>query len=87
MKGIASDEPLDTVAACYAETPSRYLLEVESKDLDAVIKGLNEAEIAFGQIGVFADHENVTVKTEKDGRVMEAGVEELLEAWQKPLDW
>ncbi|MCG8342113.1 MAG: AIR synthase-related protein, partial [Chlorobiales bacterium] len=42
LQGIACNDTLDTVSACYAETPSRYLIEVAAEDFDAVINSLRE---------------------------------------------
>ena len=87
LKGVASDEGLDVTAACYAETPSRYLLEVASKDIDAVVSSLREAGIAFGQVGLFTGHDRMAVSTEKDGQVMDVKLEDLVKAWRDTLDW
>ncbi|QDU33739.1 Phosphoribosylformylglycinamidine synthase subunit PurL [Poriferisphaera corsica] len=87
IKGVPSDEALDTIAACYAETPSRYLIEVASEDVNAVVSQLKEAGIAFGQVGVFGEGDRLTVASEKDGRVMDASLAELVEAWRETLDW
>ncbi|MEX2386906.1 MAG: AIR synthase-related protein, partial [Phycisphaeraceae bacterium] len=57
------DRDVDTTAACFAETPSRYLLEVPPARLDRVIKTLLEASVPFAQVGTFADHDRLTLRT------------------------
>lgn len=79
--------PLSSVIACFAETPGRYLLEITPDRLDAVIRALNEAGISFGQIGAFADHDRLTLRTPSDGQLLDASLGELRDAWQAPLDW
>lgn len=78
---------LDLTAKCFAETPSRYLLEVAPAHLDAVIKSLRDAGQAFGQVGTFADHPNLTLRTAAQGQVFTASLDDLRNTWLKPLDW
>lgn len=78
---------LDLTAKCFAETPSRYLLEIAPAKLDAVIKSLRTAAAPFAQVGTFADHQNLTLRTASQGQVLTAPLDELRDAWLKPLDW
>ncbi|MEM7625965.1 MAG: phosphoribosylformylglycinamidine synthase subunit PurS [Planctomycetota bacterium] len=78
---------LNLIAKCFAETPSRYLLEVEPDKLDAVIKSLREAGTPFAQIGTFADHQDLALRTATQGQVCTIPLDELRSAWLKPLDW
>ena len=78
---------LDLTAKCFAETPSRYLLEIEPGHLDAVIKSLREAGTPFAQVGTFAPHQDLTLRTATHGQVLTAPLDTLREAWLKPLDW
>ncbi len=87
VSASASGGELDLTAKCFAETPSRYLLEIAPGHLDAVIRSLREAGIAFGQVGTFADHHNLTLRTAAQGQVFSATLDELRNAWLKPLDW
>lgn len=74
-------------AACFAETPSRYLLEVEPQHFDAVIRALGSAGLPYSQVGTFAKHNALTLRTSTEGRILEADLDTLRAAWLKPLDW
>ncbi|HEX7010097.1 MAG TPA: AIR synthase-related protein, partial [Phycisphaeraceae bacterium] len=87
LAALPTDRELDLITACFAETPSRYLLEVEPAALDAVTRALRSANIPFGQIGTFADHDRLTLRTLRDGQVLSARLDELRQAWLEPLDW
>ena len=41
----------------------------------------------FGQIGTFASHDKLTVRSAKAGRLMEESLDTLRKTWKKPLDW
>jgi phosphoribosylformylglycinamidine synthase len=87
LDGIPSDEQLDIAAACFAETPSRYLLEIVPAQLGAIAAALRDAKIPFGHIGTFGPHQNLTVHAPRDGRVMDEPLDALRDVWLKPLDW
>ena len=48
---------------------------------------LTEAGVAFGQVGTFADHDRLTLRTPENGRLLDASLDTLRAAWQAPLDW
>jgi phosphoribosylformylglycinamidine synthase subunit PurSL len=87
LAALPVERELDDLTACFAESPSRYLLEVEPAKLDAVARALRAAKVAFGQIGLFARHERLTLRCPRHGRILDAGLDELRNAWLKPLDW
>jgi phosphoribosylformylglycinamidine synthase II len=87
LSAMPSPDVLDTLAACFAETPSRYLLEVAPDRLDRVVRLLRDAGVAFGQIGRFMEHGRLTLRTPRDGRNLDASLDELRSAWLAPLDW
>ena len=84
---VAGGGSLGAAAMCFAETPSRYLLEVVPEQLDAVIRGLRDAGVSFGHIGTFADHDRFTVRTPTTGQVVDTDLATLRVAWLAPLDW
>ena len=86
LPAIGADD-LTLAIKCFAETPSRYLLEVAPDRLDAVVKSLRETGTAFAQVGTFADHANLTLRTASQGQVFTATLDALRDAWLKPLDW
>ncbi len=77
----------DTAARCFAESASRYLLEVAPPQVDAATRLLNHAGVPFARIGTFAEHRDLTVRDADAGEVMAAPLDELLNLWMKPLDW
>ncbi len=81
------NEVLDPVAACFAETPSRYLLEVAPDRVEAAADALRQAGVLFAKIGTFADHERVTVRLGEHGQVLDEPIDKLCDAWRAPLDW
>ncbi|MEM1108624.1 MAG: AIR synthase-related protein [Planctomycetota bacterium] len=87
LSTLPSDGELDLTAKCFAETPSRYLLEIAPDKVDAVIKSLREANVPFGQIGTFATTLNLTLRTAAQGQCLTAKLDELRDAWLRPLDW
>ena len=74
---------LDPVARCFAESPSRYLLEVTDDDVEAIQQRLSESGIAACVIGRFADHDRLKL-AEAD---LDEPLDALREAWRRPLDW
>ncbi|NBC10439.1 MAG: phosphoribosylformylglycinamidine synthase [Planctomycetes bacterium] len=87
LANLPTTEPLPHEAACFAETPSRYLLEVAPENLDLVIRSLRESNTPFAQIGTFATHHRLTLRTPTDGQRLDANLDDLRQAWLKPLDW
>jgi phosphoribosylformylglycinamidine synthase len=87
LDNVASESELDDVTACFAQSPSRYLIEVSPDNLDAVVRSLRDAGIAFGQIGRFASHDRLTLRCAKHGRLLDVSLDEMLAAWKRPLDW
>ena len=81
-----ADAP-DTAARCFAESASRYLLEVRPEHVDAVTQSLNDAGVPFARIGTFVEHRDLTVRDAAGGELANASLDALREAWMKPLDW
>jgi len=84
---VPTTEPLSPVAACFAETPSRYLLEVAPDHLDAAEKTLRDAGIPFATLGTFADHDRLTICNTAEGQLLDEPLDKLRDAWLAPLDW
>jgi len=69
------------MAAAFSESPSRYVLEVASTDLEQVRSALGELP------------STVLGRVDESGRLRWAGasvdekVEDLTRAWLSPLDW
>ncbi len=71
----------------FAETASRYLLEVEPQHVGAVIESFRAAGVAFAQVGMFAEHDRLTLRDAHAGRVLDVALTELRDAWRGTLDW
>ncbi len=86
LAGVPHTGELPDVAACFAETPSRVLIEVLPEHYDAVIKALREASVAHGEVGRFNDSGRLTVRS-GGGQVADCDVNALRRTWLAPLDW
>ena len=69
----------------FSESNSRYVVEVEPENYDAFAKRM--LNLPFGQIGKVTEDETLIIKTENGEAVIEAGIDSLKKAWQKPFDW
>lgn len=74
-------------AMCFAETPSRYLLEVHPDDVDEFVNVLMQAGVPFGQVGLFNDSDKLTLRTPTDGQQLDIDLDTLRNAWLGTLDW
>ena len=83
---LPSAEPLPTLVAAFAETPSRYLLEARLNDVDTILKQLCLAEVPAAVIGEFNTGQRLTVQHEGKPQVDEP-LDALRAAWLEPLDW
>ncbi len=87
LSNVPAADALSVEAACFSETPSRYLLEVAPDDLDATCRLLREAGVPFGQIGRFSDSGRLAARTAGRGKVIDEPIESLLRTWKGTLDW
>ncbi|MAX24330.1 MAG: phosphoribosylformylglycinamidine synthase subunit PurL [Phycisphaeraceae bacterium] len=87
LTAVASTGKLDDVSAAFAETPSRYLLEVKPENLDEIIRLLRDKQIPFGEVGRFNDSDKLTVRSAEAGQLLEQSLAELKAAWLGTLDW
>jgi phosphoribosylformylglycinamidine synthase II len=81
LTALPASGELSPTAECFAETPGRYLLEVQRGDLDAIDAALEGAPYAL--IGEF-DASSMLLLAERD---LEVDIEELKNAWLRTLDW
>ena len=81
------DGDVDLHARCFAESPSRYLLEVAPDHVDAVTDSLRNAGVPHARIGVFVEHQNLTLNDADAGDVMSEPLDALRKTWMQPLDW
>ncbi len=69
----------------FSESNSRYVVEVEPENYDAFVKLM--LNLPFGQIGKVIEEKTLIIKAEDGKKVIEADIDSLKQAWQKPLDW
>jgi phosphoribosylformylglycinamidine synthase II len=86
LAGVPRRAELTDLAACFAETPTRILLEVTPANLDSVARRLKQAGVPFGHVGTFTDTGRLRVTAAKKP-LADLAVTDLLNAWLKPLDW
>jgi phosphoribosylformylglycinamidine synthase II len=87
LAGVPRRRSADDVALCFAETPTRFVVEVAAEHFHDVARALTDAGVPFGQIGKFTEGDRMTVTSPAAGQVMEASLDALRKAWQVPLDW
>jgi phosphoribosylformylglycinamidine (FGAM) synthase-like enzyme len=69
----------------FSESNSRYIVEVEPEHYDAFAKLM--LNLPFGQIGKVTTENTLTIKAEDGKTVIDADINSLKQAWQKPLAW
>ncbi len=84
---ISPDTGLSLEAWCFAETSSRYLLEIEPANLNRAQQLLDAGGAPYSIIGTFADHSRLTVVNLDGPPLIAAPLDDLRNAWLKPLDW
>lgn len=69
----------------FSESTSRYIVEVEPENYVAFVKLM--LNLPFGQIGKVIEEKILIIKAEYGKQVIEADINSIKQAWQKPLDW
>ena len=67
----------------FSESNSRYIVEVQPEKFDAFAKLM--LNLPFGQIGKVTEENRLVIKSTAGAKVIDADINELKEAWQKPL--
>ena len=80
MASADGDAAPGRAAKCFAETPSRYLLEVAPDRVDAAVRSLRDANVPFGQVGTFAEHDRLTLR-DADGPQLDVELDTLRNRW------
>jgi phosphoribosylformylglycinamidine synthase len=91
LAGVPCAEDADDDATLlFAESASRYLLEVEPANFDALARMLKDRRIRFGVIGRVeegAGGGRLKIRSIKSRQLMDAEVEGLKKSWMGTLDW
>ncbi len=80
----------DDATLLFSESPSRYLLEIEPQNFDAIARTLKAASagtIRFGVLGTITERANLKIRSLKSGWLMDEPLSALKKSWQAPLDW
>jgi phosphoribosylformylglycinamidine synthase len=72
-------------AQLFSESNSRYIVEVKPEKYDAFARLM--ANLPFGQIAKVTEDRKLVIKAEDGRAVIDAGIDELKQTWQKPFDW
>ncbi|MEO0963575.1 MAG: AIR synthase-related protein [Planctomycetota bacterium] len=75
-----------TPARLFGEAASRYLLEVRSDRLDAVVAALRAAGVPHGPLGVVTETPRLMIEGQ-GGPSMDEPIDDLRRSWLTPLDW
>ncbi len=81
---IAADTSLKS--QCFSESPSRYLLEVDATQANAVLAQLQADGVVAFKVGTVVGGEQMVVK-HGGKELMNTGIELLRQTWRAPLDW
>ena len=85
LKGLAkSDDCTNIASQLFSESVSRYIVEVEPKNYNEFAKLM--LGVPFGQIGKVTSDKKVVIKANGKS-VINADIDTLKDAWQKPLKW
>jgi phosphoribosylformylglycinamidine synthase subunit PurSL len=72
-------------AQLFSESNSRYIVEVQPEKYDAFARVM--LNLPFGQIGKVTEEKKLVIKAEDGRAVIDANIDSLKQAWQKPFDW
>ncbi len=88
LAGVPCAEDADDDATLlFAESASRYLLEVRPEHFDAVARAMKVAGVRFGVIGMVQAERFLKVRSSKSGYLMDEDVRGLKKSWLGTLDW
>ena len=84
LRGLpVSSDCVKTEAMLFSESNSRYLVEVQPDNFDAFAKLM--LNIPFGQIGEVIENQKLLIRDKNQNIVVDAALNVLKSAWQKPL--
>jgi len=86
LKGLPKSSDCVALASqLFSESCSRYIVEVEPAKFNDFAKLMLGA--AFGQIGKVIENKNLIIKDSLGKTVVDVAIDNLKNAWQKPLKW
>ena len=88
LAGVPCTEDADAdEVLLFSESATRFVLEIEPQNFDAVAKSLKSQAIRFGVIGTITEPAKLRIRSTKAGHLMDEPVEALKESWLRTLDW
>ena len=72
-------------AQLFSESCSRYIVEVRPENYNDFAKLM--LGVPFGQIGKVIEDKNLVIKDSLGKTVVDVAIDNLKDAWQKPLKW
>ncbi|MGA2915246.1 MAG: phosphoribosylformylglycinamidine synthase subunit PurL [Sedimentisphaerales bacterium] len=86
LKGIPKPSDCTSVVSqLFSESCSRYIVEVKPENFNDFAKLM--LGLPFGQIGKVIEDRKLVIKDSLDRTVVNADIDDLKNAWQKPLKW
>jgi len=86
LKGLPkSSDCITTDIQLFSESCSRYIVEIKPENYNDFAKLMLGA--AFGQIGKVTENKNLVIKDIAGKTVIDIAIDDLKNAWQKPLKW
>jgi phosphoribosylformylglycinamidine synthase len=86
LSAIPGSEGLSTEAACFAETPGRYLLETAPEQADALVSAARAAGVPAAPLGQLTADGALRARHGQQTR-LEVDTQRLRAAWYEALDW
>ena len=85
LEGLPRGDNVSVVAQLFGESNSRYVIEVQPKQLESLNVCLGDLPV--GQIGSVVANRDVSIKGEEGRVLIRSDIDHLKQAWQAPLDW
>jgi len=87
---MSEQHEIDTeIEALFSESNSRFLCEVADNvapEFEALFRSAEPA-ITVAQIGTVTERKNLVIRGESGPPLVDLSLQQLKEAWKKPLDW
>ncbi|EMI58364.1 phosphoribosylformylglycinamidine synthase subunit PurL [Rhodopirellula sallentina] len=79
-------QPLSAAEVLFSESNTRFLIEVEPTNVDAVVNRFASAGVPIARLGEVTSDGNVSIRDGSES-ILEVNIDEAKAAWQAPLDW
>ncbi len=79
-------EPLSSSEVLFSESNTRFLIEVQPEQVDAIVARFASAGVPLSRLGVVMPETRVIIR-DSGNAVLDVKTAEAKTAWQAPLDW